>query len=249
MASVLFDDWVWSYSRLQSFCQCPWGFAQRYLYGAPSEPNFYSAYGSLIHGLYERWYKGKIRQEQLIPEFVSGFIHLPDIEPERRSQYLLSGLSCFGREIDTPEKIVGVERRVRFTVGGYRFQGIIDLMYEQDGGIVILDHKSHSLQPRSGRKKPTVKDRELDEYLRQLYLYAHAVRQLKLGEVKKLVFNCFRTGVVIEEPHSAAAELDAVNWAVDTIRQIEDTRLFLPTPDWFYCGNLCDTRSICDYRE
>ena len=252
MASVLFDDWVWSYSRLQSFCQCPWGFAQRYLYGLQEsrpEPGFYAAYGSLVHSLHERWYKGTITKDQLIPEFISGFIKLPDFDPDRRSQYLLNGLDYFGKDIYTPPSIVGVERRFRFMVGEYKFQGIIDLLYEEDGGLVILDHKSHNLQPRTGRKKPTAKDLELDAYLRQLYLYAHAVRQQKLGAVKKLVFNCFRTGIRIEEPHSAAAELEAVNWAVDTIRQIENTRAFMPNPEWFFCRNLCDTRAICDYRE
>lgn len=249
MANVLFTDWVWSYSRLQSFCQCPWGFAQRYLYGEKSETNFYAAYGSLVHEIHERWYKGTLSEKQIIPAFVDGFVSLPDTEPERRSTYLLSGLNYFGRDIYTPEKIVGVERRVRFHTGPYRFQGIIDLMYEEDGGLVILDHKSHDLQPRSGRAKPTVKDQELDSYLRQLYLYAHACRELKLGQVTKLVFNCFRSGALVEEPYSAAAELEAVNWAVDTIQRIENTAQFLPNPDWFFCRNLCDTRSICDYRE
>ena len=249
MANVLFDDWVWSYSRLQSFCQCPWGFAQRYLYGEKSETNFYAAYGSLIHKLHERWYNGTIDRQQLIPAFVSGFVTLPETEPERRSQFLLSGLDYFKKDIFTPENILGVERRFRFAVGNYRFQGIVDLIYEEDGGLVILDHKSHNLQPRSNRKKPTVKDQELDAYLRQLYLYAHAVRQQKLGSVKKLVFNCFKTGVLIEEPYSAAAELKAVDWAVDTIRRIENTTVFTPAPDWFFCRNLCDTRSICDYID
>ena len=249
MANVLFSDWVWSYSRLQSFCQCPWGFAQKYLYGNRGEDNFYAAYGSLVHKLHERWYLKRIAERQLIPEFVSGFVRLPDIEPERRSQYLLSGLNYFGRDIYTPTNIVGVEKRVRFHVGEYAFQGIIDLLYEEDGKLVILDHKSHNLSPRSGRSRPTVKDKELDEYLRQLYLYAHAVRELKLGEVSKLVFNCFKTSQRIEEPYRASGELEAVNWALDTIHNIENATVFLPNPDWFFCRNLCDTRSVCEYKE
>lgn len=249
MGNVLFEDWVWSFSRLQSFHQCPWGFAQRYLYGEPQEDNFYAAYGSLMHELHERWYKGTITKDQLIPAFVDGFTKLPDTAADRKSQYLLSGLEYLGRDIYTPEHIVGVEHRVRFAIDGYRFQGIIDLLYEEDGKLVVLDHKSHNLYPRSGRRKPTAKDKELDQYLRQLYLYAHAVRKLQMGEVGKLVFNCFKTGTLVEEPYSAAGELEAVNWALDTIHQIENTKLFLPEPDWFYCRNLCDTRGVCEYKE
>lgn len=248
MANVLFDDWVWSYSRLQSFNQCPWGFAERYLYGEPHESNFYSAYGSLIHKLLERWYKGDIAKDHLIPAYVSGFITLPETEPLRRSQYLLNGLEYLSGDIYTPENIKGVERRVRFEIGGYKFVGVIDLVFEQDGQLVIMDHKSHNLVPRSGRKKPTAKDAELDEYLRQLYLYAYAMRQAGT-KVDKLMFNCFRTGVLIEEPCLASGELEAVRWALDTIHQIEQTTMFLPKPDWFYCRNLCDIRSLCDYKE
>ena len=249
--NILFDDWVWSYSRLQSFCQCPWGFAQRYLLGdrtGLSEGNFYSAYGSLVHELHERWYKGELEKSRIIPEFLNGFIALPDMKPERRSRYLASGLKYFSNDIFTPEKIIGVEKRVRFHTGPYRFQGIIDLLYEENGGLVILDHKSHDLRPRSGRIRPTAGDQELDEYLRQLYLYAHACRELGLGSVKKLVFNCFKSGIRVEEPYSAAAELAAVNWAIDVIHQIEETTSFLPMPDWFFCRNLCDSRGICDYK-
>ena len=35
---------------------------------------------------------------------------------------------------------------------------------------------------------------------------------------------------------------------VDTIRQIEDTPVFFPLPDWFFCRNLCDMRTTCDYK-
>lgn len=248
MANILFDGWVWSYSRLQSFHQCPWGFAQRYLYGEAHESNFYSGYGSLVHGLLERWYKGEIKKDQLIPEFVSGFLALPAIEPARRSQYMLNGLDYFSKDIYTPEQIKGVEHRVRFSVGKYKFVGVIDLMFEQDSKLVIMDHKSHNLLPRSGKVRPTAKDRELDEYLRQLYLYAYALRQAG-KPVDKLMFNCFRTGALIEEPCLETGEQEAVRWALDTIHQIEDTTVFLPEPDWFYCENLCDTRSICDYKE
>ena len=250
MASILFDDWVWSYSRLQSFEQCPWGFAQKYLYGEVQrgEQNFFSAYGSLVHELHERWYKGEIQKEQIIPTFIRQFIALPETDSKRRSRYLASGLNYFAQDIYTPDDIVGVEQRLKFHVGKYRFIGIADLLYRENGGLVIMDHKSHDLQPRSGKRKPTIKDQELDRYLRQLYLYAHACRELKLGQVTKLVFNCFKSGIRIEEPYSAAGELEAVNWAIDSIKRIENSTVFLPMPDWFFCHNLCDTRSVCDYK-
>ena len=99
MANILFDDWVWSYSRLQSFEQCPWGFAQKYLYSDTKrgEPNFYSAYGSLIHELHERWYKGEIKKDQIVPEFIKRFIALPPTDSKRRTRYLAIFRYVFGR--------------------------------------------------------------------------------------------------------------------------------------------------------
>ena len=70
-------------------------------------------------------------------------------------------------------------------------QGVIDLVGRSDtGGLVIVDHKSRALKPRSKRKKPTKTNQELDEYLRQLYLYAVPEGE-GLHSSQPIVYNLF----------------------------------------------------------
>lgn len=249
MSSVLFSDWVWSHSRITLFEQCPYAFALKYIYEEPNgKTNFYAGFGSYMHRIHELFYTGVLKQDELVQYYIE---HFDEVGPHKgRSKYFVEGLNYFeGGMLVTPSSIVGVEQRINFKVGEYDFTGIIDLLYEnEDGTLTICDHKSHPLQPRSKRKKPTLSDKELDQYLKQLYLYAHGVHQLGLGNVGALQFNCFRARTTVSEEYSEAKEEEAVEWAINTIHNIEDTSMFYPVDDWFYCHNLCDHREVCEYK-
>ena len=249
MSSILFSDWVWSYSRLTLFEQCPYSFALKYIYNEPSEQtNFYAGFGSYMHRIHELFYTGVLKQEELIPYYIG---HFDEVGHHKgRSKYFIEGLNYLegGMKI-VPSSIIGVEQRINFKVGDYDFTGIIDLLYKNEAGeITICDHKSPPLQPRSNRKKPTASDRELDQYLKQLYLYAHGVHQLGLGNVGALEFNCFRVSKTVQDVYSKEKEDEAVEWALNTIHNIENASTFSPIEDWFYCHNLCDHRQVCEYK-
>ena len=249
MSSILFSDWVWSYSRLTLYEQCPYAFALKYIYNDDREQtNFYAGFGSYMHRIHELFYTGVLKKEELLPYYIEHFDEVGN--HKGRSKYFVEGLNYFeGGVAITPSSIVGAEQRINFKVGDYDFTGIIDLLYRnEDGTLTICDHKSHPLQPRSNRKKPTASDKELDDYLKQLYLYAHGVRQLGLGSVGVLQFNCFRVSKTIENIYSKEKEDEAVEWAVNTIHNIEDASTFYPVDDWFYCHNLCDHREVCEYK-
>ena len=127
--------------------------------------------------------------------------------------------------------------------------GFIDYLGEMDGEYYIVDNKSRDLKPRSKRKTPTVKDKELDEMLIQLYLYAGAVKQ-KYGKFpKSLCFNCFKTGVFIEEPFEYKKYLAAENWALESINYIENCSDFYPWIDFFPCRYICGVNNECCYYE
>ncbi len=251
MSSPLFEDWTWSYSRINLYNQCPYAFALKYLYHEPELSNPYADFGSYIHHIHELFYDGVLKQNELVPYYISHFDEMnQNMYGDKKSKYFIDGLNYFEGGIKiVPSSIVSVEKQIDFMVGDYKFIGFIDLLYRnEDGTLTIVDHKSHNLKPRSNRKKPTVSDQELDEYLRQLYLYAHGVHQLGLGSVGALTFNCFRISKTIENRYLKEKEDEAVEWAVSTIKKIEDTSTFIPSGDWFYCNNLCDHRKVCEYN-
>lgn len=42
---------------------------------------------------------------------------------------------------------------------------------------------------------------------------------------------------------------EALDWAVDTIEQIEQEQMWFPVQDNFFCGNLCNFRTSCLYSD
>lgn len=248
MSYPIYDDWTWSYSRISLFEECPYAFALKYLYNDENvQSNFYANFGTYIHKIHELYYTGVLTKAELVNYYIEHFDEVG--YHKHRSKYFLEGLNYFEGGVQvTPSSIVGVEQRINFKVDNYNFTGFIDLLYKNDDGtLTICDHKSHVLKPRSGRRKPTASDKELDTYLKQLYLYAHGVHQLGLGSVGVLQFNCFRGRITVSERYSKDKEDEAVGWAADTIRNIEETTSFMPTGEWYYCHNLCDHRGVCEY--
>ena len=143
--------------------------------------------------------------------------------------------------------MISVEEKIDFKIGGLNFTGRIDYLGEEDGDLVIVDNKSRDLKQRSKREKPTLKDKELDSMLRQLYIYAEAVRQ-KYGRLPKLLcFNCFRTGVFIEEPFNEDAYHEALSWAQSKVEEISGADEFYPNREFFSCYYLCGLSNHCCY--
>ena len=136
---------------------------------------------------------------------------------------------------------------MNFSIGDNNFAGIIDCVAKDESGIVIVDNKSRALKPRSGRKKPTKADVELDEYLRQLYFYSIPIKDTFHSFPKRLEFNCFRTGQLISEPF-CEEELERVKqWAKDRIAIITENEEWSPKIDFWKCRYLCDMCDECEY--
>ena len=249
----LIEDMVWSYSRIGSFESCPYKFFLKYISGCKESPQFYAEYGSFMHRIIERYYRGELSKEQMQTEFLTKFS--AEVKGERPkadivAKYIKKGSEYLGSFEPFPYEMVDVEMKVEFDVGGNPFIGFIDFLgKDENGDYVIIDNKSRDLKPRSNRKKPTLKDAELDEMLRQLYLYSAAVKE-KYGKFPvKLCFNCFKTGVFIEEPFREEAYNEAVEWAVKAIDSIKKADEFYPYIEYFGCNYLCGVNDDCLYYE
>lgn len=249
----LIDDMVWSYTRVKSFEDCPYAWFLQYIRKEPKVDKFYASYGSFIHSLLEKYYKGEANKDGLYLDFLLGFQEkVTGTRPKADvvSKYIESGKTYFQNLSELDMKIIAVEKKVAFELEGYPFVGYIDLLCETaDGDIVIIDHKSADLKPRSNRKNPTQKDQELDEKLKQLYLYSIAVND-EFGKFPKyLCFNCFRNGNFIKTEFDENAFSDACKQIVEDVKLIEATSDFYPRIDYFYCKYLCGQSENCWYNE
>lgn len=248
----LIRDMVWSYSRIKAFEACPYRWFLNYIEHRRETDQFYSSFGSYMHSLMAEFYEGKAEPDELAARFLSGFReNVKGIRPspELAAKYIEAGAG-FLRGLTMPaEEIVGVEKQIFFALDSIPFTGFIDLLTRTDEGLIITDHKSRTLKPRTGKNPPTKGDREIDDMLRQLYLYSASVRDEYGVFPAKLRFNCFRNGVLIEEPFREEAYEEAVRWAVDSVGKIMETEDFAPMPDYFACRWLCGFRDWCGEGE
>lgn len=248
----LIKDMTWSFSRIECFNSCAYRWFLKYIKNYKDVPQFYSSYGSFMHKLIERFYKGELTKEEMQTKFLFDFSkEVQGIRPQESTvqKYIKAGLNYLKHFKPFPFEMVAVEEKVEFEIDGIPFVGYIDYHGIKDGEHYIVDNKSRDLKPRSNRKTPTVKDKELDEMLRQLYIYSAAIKQ-KYGKFPKaLCFNCFKTGTFIEEPFKESAYNESIKWAKENISNIIKTNRFPPSIDFFSCCYICGVNDECCYWE
>lgn len=247
----LIEDMTWSYSRIECFKDCKYRFFLKYIAGCKDSPRFYSSYGSFIHKLIEQYYIGMLSRDEMRDRFLSCFKN--EVKGDRPSDKIVSNYIQYGLRYikqfdDFPFRMIDVEREVKFKIGSNNFIGYIDYLGERDGDFYIIDHKSRDLKPRN-KKKRTAKDEELDKMLRQLYLYSVPIKEEYGKSPKSLCFNCFRTGVFIEEPFNEESFKSTIDWVEKSIEQIKEENDFEPTIDYFACKYICGVSDECCYCQ
>lgn len=252
----LIEDMVWSHSRISCFKECPYRWFMKYIHIPKEidEPRFYSSYGRFMHKLIELYYKGRITREQMKIKFLTEFTDkVSGDRPSGKivSDYIQKGLTFIESFEPIPYHILEVEKRLEFKIEDKNFVGVIDILAEKDGELYIIDNKSRELRPRSKRKKPTRYDEELDEMLEQLYIYSAAVKQIYGKYPKSLCFNCFKSGVFIEEPFIEEVYKSVIDSTLKTISVIEGAEMydFRPSIEYFKCKYLCGLSKSCEYYE
>ena len=213
---------------------------------------FFASFGSFAHEIMEMYLNGELKKEELAGYYLSNFRNkVQGKAPSTKifQSYFSQGLRYLS-DINFPySTILDVEDNVEFFIGENEFTGFIDVRCKDGDDLIILDHKSRNLKPRSTKGKVTKTDRELDDYLRQLYLYSIPTKE-KCGKYpKRLEFNCFREGLVISEPFKEEALEQAKKWATDTIKVITDNEDWSPNLDYFACRHLCGLHDQCEYFQ
>lgn len=248
----LIEDMTFSYSRITCYDDCPYRFFLSYINKCDKSEKFYASYGTFMHWLIQQYHLGLMTKEDMLSTFLNDFSE--SVKGRRPSElivtkYIQSGIDYIKNLSPLPFKTLAVEKKIRFKIGDIPMVGIVDYIGEQNGNLVIVDNKSRDLKPRSGRKKPTLKDAELDNLLRQLYIYAAAVQQ-EYGEFPtELCFNCFRTGAFIREPFVKDAYDETVSWVKKKVETMKEASDFYPSVDFFTCYYLCPFSDECCYWQ
>ena len=246
----LIEDMVWSYSRIETFNDCPYRFFLKYIKGYNESDKFYATYGSFMHKLLERFYKNEITKREMLQIFLTDFQkEVRGIKPVEKTvqKYIREGCEYLRGFTPLPLNVVDIEKQCKFTIGKYNFVGFIDFVGEKDGQLYIVDNKSRVLKPHSGKNSPTAKDIELDHMLKQLYLYSVSIEQERGILPKELWFNCFRAGVIIKENFDIKKYEETKKWAEECIEKILNTDEFNANQHFFSCTYICGVNDHCEY--
>lgn len=249
--SHIVSEMTWSYSRITAYEDCPYRFYLKYIKKTKGIRHFFSDYGSFMHLIIQKFLTGELHNEDLVGYYLTNFrknVVGKAPTPKIFKNYFQQGIEYL-KNIEMPSgEIIGVEKEISFNLNGRDFIGYIDRVSKCDG-IEIVDNKSRALKPRSNRPKPTKTDEELDQYLRQLYIYSIPIER-EFGECpKRLIFNCFRTQSNIVEPFNSSAYEQTKQWALDTIDAISKEEDWKPNIEFFKCHNLCDVCNECEYYQ
>lgn len=243
----------YSFSKLSSWRTCPYGWKLRYIDGRSGEGNAFSSYGTFVHGIMERYANGELEIWDLPNvyewEFESA---IPQKFPKiaklnMKDNYYKQGLS-FLQEFEGYDKyeILDVERSFDIDIDDWTFNGVIDLVFRDEAGrLIIRDYKS---------KASFTSKKEKAEYARQLYLYSMYVKE-KYGEYPaELQFLMFRKNDLVVIPFDPAGVEEAINWAREIVAEIREAFDYPPMcrfqtkNDTFYADNLCNHRGYCEFK-
>jgi hypothetical protein len=253
--SFFMDEFIWSYSRLNSIYNCPYATKLQYIDCIKGEPSFFGQWGSFGHKLFEKYFKKELMLFDLANEYEEKYFENVTYEAPKNKyadigeNYFNAGLEYFNNfEGFDNYKIISVEEKIYFKIGEYDFITIPDLIVRNmNDKLEIIDHKSEDLeQPkRPGTKIAT----EFESKLRQLYLNSYAVNDKYKELPEYLNFNVFRKGRWIKIPFDIEAYNKTIQWALDTIKIIKDEKDWKPKSDFYFCNNICGYRNgICEYR-
>lgn len=245
------DNIAWSFSSVNTYHTCPRSFKLSYIDRVnPKKGNAFAEFGSFVHELLERYFKGDAEFFELSQmyenEYQINVLH--EFPPNQfcnlSEKYYNDGLDYLNsfNGLDSKYNVLGVEKEIHITLNGRPFLGYIDLILQDqtDGKYVIVDHKSKS---KFKNKK------EKEHYLLQLYLYSIYIKEAFGEYPKELMFNMFRTQTLITEKFQEEKLKQAISWFDFTIDMIYFDSEFPENPDEFYCENLCDVREFCKGGE
>ena len=238
----------YSFSKLSSFNTCKYGYWLTYIEHQKGVGNCFSSYGTEVHSLMERYAKNELSLWDLAStyewEFESAvpeeFPSLPFCANLKELYYEqgLNYLRNFGGY--TKYKILEVEKQFDIDIDDWTFNGVIDLVYEDEQGrLIVHDYKSKSSFKSKAEQK---------EYARQLYLYSLHIKE-KYGRYPDILrFMMFRKETAVDIPFKMDGLTEAVHWAKNTVQSIRNCWDFSPSCEEFFGNNLCNHRESCEHK-
>lgn len=255
--SFVISTMQWSFSRINNFYSgCPREWKAHYIDCEETCDSFDGQAGSAAHETLEAFFKGEISEFEMSDYFADKYkqnvtLQCPYPNGDTKFSKIMEYFDNFSFDHNKYE-ILGVEKKVNFSIGGNDCVGYIDLLLrnKETNEIIIQDHKTSTIKILKSGKVSKYDELHFDAFKKQLYLYSSTVLN-EYGRVDKLMWNMLKDGTYIEIPWKEEEYYETIKWAEDTINSINKEQDFPANPSYYYCSNLCSVRRNmnCPYKR
>jgi putative RecB family exonuclease len=229
-----------SYSKLNTYQQCPLRYRFTYLDRLPRRPRRLFRTAKRVHHALMTWLVYARSGQPSLAEALRTYENAWDLDQQPEigatREYLegLELLQAFHEaNVGRPCSPAYLEHKFDFDLGSHRLTGVMDRVDLTDRGFEVIDYKLH-------RELHT--QREIDSNL-QLGIYAFAVRETYGVVPDALSLYFVRHNLKMSTVRTRAQIDQLADWMLRSASEMSASRRFEPcTGDW--CGG-CDFRAIC----
>lgn len=251
----MLNDMIWSFSRIHSWEQCPYQFYLKYIEGREGETNFFAENGKCMHEVFEEIFNGTINIEDSPKRYTDKFDEICEFTKKETMESTFEKCINYLCEIEPINKekyeIIGVEMKLNFKIGKYKFVGFADLVVKdrETREVILVDHKqaTHFL-----KKDGTPLKNQLENfvaYKHQMYLYCKGLYDEFGIKVDEIVWHHFKEATITKIPFKQEELDNTIEWANDVISKIKKDKTFEYKDSYVMCKSLCDYRNDCEYKE
>lgn len=238
-----------------SFKKCKYKFYLIYIEKVDKRQKFYAAYGKFIHSILEKYFRREFTEQECLDYYIENFEYevVEDVKESTREKLFMAGIDYFSQLEWTYSdyEVLGVEKKVHFKIGKYKFIGFIDVLlrHKITGEITVLDHKTGEFP--LGKKGFVLKNKieDYENYKRQMYLYSLAVFNEYGVYPTNLKWNYTRSCQELILPFLLDEYEATQNFILDIISEIIKEKKFDAEPNYVNCKMLCDVEDECEYNR
>lgn len=251
----ILEDMYFSYSSISGFDTCKHQFFLTYINAEERGQNFYSQYGSHIHDVLEKYFKGELKSYQLSDYYSENYdksvtLNPPAFQKNVNETYREKGqvfFDYFSFDKDLYD-VVLIEGSLKVEIDGVKLVVKPDLILKEKstGKHVLFDYKSSNGFLTSGKRD----NKKFTGYIKQMYLYKHYIKKVMDIDIEDIVLWFPRYDRMEHIEIDIKEETKTVEWFQNTIKNILNEEDFVAnTSNAFFCNSLCSVSSACSFKK
>ncbi|MGD1838204.1 MAG: ATP-dependent helicase [Nitrososphaeraceae archaeon] len=236
-----------SVSKLKTYKDCPLKFKFAHILNVPSQPQTFFDIGTAVHAVAE--HLTKLQLDKIIPteemaleifekEWNSTRFESETEANQAKTKSIEMVKTCFNWLINNKNQPISAEQRFSITVGGIKFNGVIDrIEKDENDNIFVLDFKTGNVYETKNSIKEDI----------QLNLYALAIKE-KYGILPKQASLFYLKENKFVSYNVNTRQVNKIKKEIEGKVANIINEQFEPIPKFDNCRR-CDFLDICDSKE